>query len=140
MYIHTLTCMHTPLLHTSQVQTCHTHTPLKLGNLRRTLATTHVSCRVIQNSTKAPSKAFKPPHSHCHSLVGRSGVHQRRLACNHNAGLAYQAVGSCHSGDMLCSSDSGESTCLAYQATRQPLCLTRQSVATAYCPALPIGQ
>lgn len=94
-----------------------THTkPLKLGSFRSTLATTHVSCRVIQKSTNAPSKAFKLPHSHCQSFMGGSGVHQKRLACKQTTGSAYQALDSCLSGNMLCPSDSGQSPCLTHQS------------------------
>lgn len=105
------------------IHACNTHThkhmaytPLKLGSFRSTLATTHVSCRMIQNSIKAPSKALMPPQSHRHSLAGCSGVHQMRLACKHRAGSAYQVTGSHHALHISQQSMSFWQHVFAYQA------------------------
>ena len=88
---------------------------------------------------------FKPPQSHCHSLLGRSGVHQKRLACKHTPGFALLAVDSHHAWPvrqhalpigqwavtMLCPS---RSPCFAYQGKgRDPTLPDRQLAATLLC-------
>ena len=111
MAVNSTSCAHATYPHHHMA-----HTPLKLGSFRSTLATTHVSCRMTQNSIKAPSKALTPPQSHRHSLAGCSGVHQRRLACKHRAGFAYQAIGRNYALAFQTTSCAYLTRCFAYQA------------------------